>query len=907
MATFPPVILDAGKPKQANDGQDIEFSGHIWPEDSNGTLGTASKPWYAVYIRNVAGSETVELKAVGSSNITSGAACIGVYATELDHSASSSLQDVLDDLDNAITTAPNTLDEAYDEGGAGAGYLITADANPVNITVPDNEGGSMCLELHQNDVTNNPGVLAVDNQGDGDAVLIENEGSGAAIEIGGTGSRVINSTSASITVSTATSGDVILDSAGNIDIDGTAIFLDGTSASAFTVTGSNLTLETVTTGAIFLVGVQGVDIRADNGSVVLGQVGLASNISINTNGGLSCSSVVNQDLSFSTTGTGVISFDSIKDIDIDADENIWINVIADDASARKIVISAANAGAGSGSVDIDADGSVTIDSSAGSISIAAAGASDFTTSSGDLTLEATTGDVIVKLGDALGAKILSVVDSGSSPLVAITSDGEVQTSDGTSTTPAFAFLGETNSGWRREGAGDVRLTILGGDEITVTATSTTFGGQLLTPSGAQGNPPHSFSTDSDTGMFVIPEDNLRFSCGGATRASLQNIGDGFIRANTGNMEVGTLISGDVHLHSIDDIVAELGDQAGVHKFIVKDSAANAVLEISSDGNIDVGGSSYFSCLDGNLTISTTTGAGSVLGNLIFDSINEITFDDVNRNASTYGIDLKLSDASTEWDDFEAEFGEVSLINAVVQSNQQSIPEILAQFNGLQWGYILPQDNETDMDGVGIYGGAVNTDNSSATSHSATGYYFVSKTSGAINTRAYVQSTSAIASTGIGPHRFAFNPVIRARFKLSSVGDVRLFIGLTYEDATVPIATADPVNDRVGLSFDDSRSGGTETTFQWTSKQNGGSENLQDSGVTATTGTFEILIICDDTAREAHYYLFDGSGTQLDYTSETTTGNLPGSSRRMQLWAGIEALAATIKEIHLFGLAGTNNF
>lgn len=63
---------------------------------------------------------------------------------------------------------------------------------------------------------------------------------------------------------------------------------------------------------------------------------------------------------------------------------------------------------------------------------------------------------------------------------------------------------------------------------------------------------------------------------------------------------------------------------------------------------------------------------STAGDLGITAAAEILFDDVNQTGSTWSqtTGIKLSDTTTEWDDFEVEFGEVSLLNAIVQASNQ---------------------------------------------------------------------------------------------------------------------------------------------------------------------------------------------------------------------------------------------
>jgi hypothetical protein len=55
------------------------------------------------------------------------------------------------------------------------------------------------------------------------------------------------------------------------------------------------------------------------------------------------------------------------------------------------------------------------------------------------------------------------------------------------------------------------------------------------------------------------------------------------------------------------------------------------------------------------------------GNLTLEAAGEIIFDDSNK-PGTYATDLKLSEIASDWSDYETAFGEVSLLNAIVQAS-----------------------------------------------------------------------------------------------------------------------------------------------------------------------------------------------------------------------------------------------
>ncbi len=114
--------------------------------------------------------------------------------------------------------------------------------------------------------------------------------------------------------------------------------------------------------------------------------------------------------------------------------------------------------------------------------------------------------------------------------------------------------------------------------------------------------------------------------------------------------------------AIEDDVDEFDVDAVVSDFLngmsVDTGAAGTTINIGVTANqIDSGGA---------LTVAT---GGS--GDLKIDSVGgEVLFDDVNRSGSTWSAtSIKLSETTTEWDNFETEFGEVSLLNAIVQAKQ----------------------------------------------------------------------------------------------------------------------------------------------------------------------------------------------------------------------------------------------
>jgi hypothetical protein len=75
------------------------------------------------------------------------------------------------------TAGGNTLDGAYDQGGAGVGRTIDADTGAVEITVSDTDNNAGLI-VNQNDNTNDPDAIQVVNAGQGQGIQINSSSNG---------------------------------------------------------------------------------------------------------------------------------------------------------------------------------------------------------------------------------------------------------------------------------------------------------------------------------------------------------------------------------------------------------------------------------------------------------------------------------------------------------------------------------------------------------------------------------------------------------------------------------------------------------------------------------------------------------------------------------------------------------
>lgn len=216
-----------------------------------------------------------------------------------------------------------------------------------------------------------------------------------------------------------------VNSAGNVTVDGASISLDGTAASNFTVTGNTLTLSTVTSGELALssAGLLNIDAGAN------ADVDVTGNFELDATGFISLAAasasdftVAGANLTLETTSSGNLVLTSaatvdLNGVDLDADlsGNVTIDSLGFFVTNTGGTITSAGGSFGiistgtnnvyldaGQSLDLDATDNVTVDAANGFISLDAGDDSNFTVTSGDLTLStATSGDIAITSADLL--------------------------------------------------------------------------------------------------------------------------------------------------------------------------------------------------------------------------------------------------------------------------------------------------------------------------------------------------------------------------------------------------------------------------------------------------------------------------------------------------------------------------
>ena len=220
--------------------------------------------------------------------------------------------------------------------------------------------------------------------------------------------------------------DVDVDDAVTIDSTNAGISLDGAAASNFTTSSGALTLD----------GAGGVNVA-----------GNAAEVDVTTTGAVDINS-------------GAFTLDG-STVSVDGTDDTNLTMTANDGATKTLTIQATNAGAGTGVLDVNVDDAITIDSTNAGVSIDGAGASNFTTSSGALTLDGNGGVNIAGNAAEVDVTTSGALDFNSG---AFTWDGSTAVMTSTSTfdiDSTGAVTIDSDAGSTLSGAG-VSLTSDGG-------------------------------------------------------------------------------------------------------------------------------------------------------------------------------------------------------------------------------------------------------------------------------------------------------------------------------------------------------------------------------------------------------------------------------------------------------------
>jgi len=353
-----------------------------------------------------------------------------------------------DDSDNALKvytgatwlalsagSGDNTLDDAYDQGGGGAGRTITADTGAVTITNTDADAAFLLALTPTPGSSAAMGGMSITSGAfcTQDAIQISNAGSGDDIQ--GTGStwKVTSAGAATVTDLTLGNGAAITNA-----VDGAVKITEGGEDISLTFNANTLTLTTASLMDSIAFGV--VDDLKGVGSITFDAAAAGITLTADGTGDdltISVAGATNSSLVLSSAGTEADAFQIITtaggidavlaSLNINADEDV-ADAITITASAGGIDITADGAAA----KDLDlvcTNGSVNIsggEADAAAVTIAAgAGGVDITSASTfDIDITATGGKVLITGNeDAAGAvSLLTSGGGGSSETIIITND-----------------------------------------------------------------------------------------------------------------------------------------------------------------------------------------------------------------------------------------------------------------------------------------------------------------------------------------------------------------------------------------------------------------------------------------------------------------------------------------------------
>jgi hypothetical protein len=202
---------------------------------------------------------------------------------------------------------------------------------------------------------------------------------------------------------------------------------------------------------------------------------------------------------------------------------------------------------------------------------------------------------------------------------------------------------------------------------------------------------------------------------------------------------------EVHIHAATDIFdseAVLNDFANGARF---DTDGTTIKVGETAGQIDSAGE-----------LKLLSAASS---DMTLQSANEILFIDANKGLSGFSGDAKLSETSGEWDAYETAFGEVSLLNAIVQAYD-------AVGNVQKTCANVTLNTNEDVDVGGTAGGA----NLDAQIHDISGGTFITDHDVFVNGQMLRGGVDASANNDYYPGTSLALGQLKMEFKLKS-GDV----------------------------------------------------------------------------------------------------------------------------------------
>jgi frataxin-like iron-binding protein CyaY len=487
-------------------------------------------------------------------------------------------------FDNLVTaaTAASTLQDAYENGNT----ITTSGAEGLFIVNGDQSlqiGGTVLLD--------------VNTQADFDVSQFDVDVTGAGYSLDADTASNVTVTGGVLTLSTVTSGSIIINGSQDIDIDAAqGIAIDAGLTSNLTMAANDAGLQTLTIAAtnagageadLIIAVDRTIDVDADaldidlTGAFTLDALSASIDATASSN-----FTVTGGVLSLTTLTSGGIIINSVDSVDIDGssftidgtlDSNV--SVVANEAGVQTLAITASNAGVGDADILISPEN--TLDVNAENFEIDATLSSNLTMAANDAGLQTLT-IAATNAGAGDGRLLINVDDTFDANATAFDFDATAQS---VFTVTGAALIHQTLT------SGDIRLLSVGNVDID---------GVVI-------------DLAATSGVLVSAAANSNFTVAGA------------------NLTLNTTTSGEIAINAADVLDLDSGTATAI--------TSGTTMTLISNGN------GTFSVSGATLTLQTTT-SGNVdinsAGAVLVDAVAQISLDAATAsNFTVVGADLAL--------------------------------------------------------------------------------------------------------------------------------------------------------------------------------------------------------------------------------------------------------------------------
>jgi hypothetical protein len=552
-------------------------------------------------------------------------------------------------------TGDNTLDNAYDQGGAGAGSKVDVDSGVIEFEVDaQSNNGGLFIDC---DDTNNLSVLLIETVGtatthialdiDGQATGRDIEGTGAAWHVNGDGSANFNGALTMASTLDVQGGNITLQNDEYIGNSTDTEIIFGSDTEDFSIDFQNNALALSSSSGVVTVGWG--DLDAFTGLNTIAMDAAASSISLASDGN-------GDDLTIQVTGA--------------TDSSVVIASSGTEADAMQITASA-------GGIDISATGAATQDidivNTGGSVNIegtegvadaivlnasTAAGGIDITSNADiDITTTGASGEDITITNSGGSVTITATENDAAAITIATTGGGgtsesiNIQNDQGTGTDAID--IDATAGGIDVDAADDISLNIAttgAGEDLTLSVTGAQNSSIILDSDGT-GSDAISLQADGTGGGIDIDTDDGAISITADGTAN----GDITIDANDKIIIVSTDTDGtdsiyihanggtseDIRIHSDQGTAADsielLSDVGGID--ITAETLATGDINIDANDALTLLSSSL---VDNGLTIEADGGTGE---GIYIHSDQGTSADSIELLSDVGGIDITAEDTA----------------------------------------------------------------------------------------------------------------------------------------------------------------------------------------------------------------------------------------------------------------------